>query len=279
MWKNLDDPRGAAKSVIKTMATEERWNRNQNFINGLREKINKHPIKDNAARTALLNKQFSFENMKQIHLEYRHAIVQIFTDALTIAQFNTVQLEERGIVPPGGKLAPRFLITLNNLDEFGFRPGLDRLGYYKGNPEYAHYPLFEALLNGFKISAAERMNYKPSYLSRCVRQYLIDSFSKLENVVTLIAVGEVQVILFSNPLRVNSAAVGVDTSTGYYQVHGTEEHGAPDANDDDHEDDCWAVLALALDENDYGRIERLALGYLDIWDDFWNQQNGLLSGQ
>jgi hypothetical protein len=35
---------------------------------------------------------------------------------------------------------PRFLLNLNILDEFGFRPGFDQDGYYSGNPEYAHYP-------------------------------------------------------------------------------------------------------------------------------------------
>ncbi|NAR61471.1 hypothetical protein GPS58_13785 [Acinetobacter haemolyticus] len=36
------------------------------------------------------------------------------------------------------------------LDEFGFRPGVDQDGYYSGNPEYAHYPLFEDVLNDFE---------------------------------------------------------------------------------------------------------------------------------
>jgi len=70
--------------------------------------------------------------MRRIHLEYRHAIVQIFTDALLAAQFQSRQLEPR--LTAGATMAPRFLLTLNDLDEFGFRPGLDSNGYYRSNP-------------------------------------------------------------------------------------------------------------------------------------------------
>lgn len=275
MWTHLDDPRGAAKQIMRSMVDAERLGSNEAFIRQLRQKVGEHPIKNNPARKAMLAGQFGYEKMKRVHLEYRHAIVQIFTDALTVAQFNCVQLEDRGLVPSGGKLAPRFLINLNNLDEFGYRPGLDKKGYYQGNPAYAHYPLFEQVMSDFGVTQQQRLDYKPSYVARAVRQYLLNAFDRLEEVVTLLAVGEVQVILFSNPLRVNADKVGVTTGEGYYQVHGTDEHGAPDANDDDHEDDCWAVLAMSIGPADHARIESLALGYMDIWDDFWSAQMNL----
>ncbi|MDP7914120.1 hypothetical protein QWJ04_19570, partial [Acinetobacter baumannii] len=97
------------------------------------------------------------------HLEYRHAIVQIFTDALLKAQFLTKQLEPK--LHSGAKMFPRVLLSLNILDEFGFRPGLDKDNYYLGNPEYAHYPLYEDLLNDYGLTEADRRNYKPSKIA------------------------------------------------------------------------------------------------------------------
>ena len=51
---------------------------------------------------------------------------------------------------------PRVLLSLNVLDEFGFRPGTDPDNYYLGNPEYAHYPLYEDLLNDYGLSEKDR---------------------------------------------------------------------------------------------------------------------------
>jgi hypothetical protein len=268
MWTELDDPRGKAKAALREIAINSGTN-NETFVAELRSIINQHKLAQNPSRRAMLKGEYSIEKLKWAHLEYRHAIVQIFTDALTSAQFNAYQLEEKSLVPRGGKMIPRFLLNLNNLDEFGFRPGTDKAGYYQGNPAYAHYPLFEKLLDAFKITDADIAAFEPSIFAQRARNYLLDTFKTFDEAITLIAVGEVQVILFSNPLRVNSKIQGIDTDVGYYQVHGTEEHGAVDANDDDHEDDCWAILRMCLRPSDYGRIKSLAIGYLDIWDDFW----------
>ena len=46
-----------------------------------------------------------------------------------MAQYQTKQLEPR--LHAGAKMFPRFLLSLNIFDEFGFRPGADRDGYYQ----------------------------------------------------------------------------------------------------------------------------------------------------
>ncbi|MCP5927674.1 hypothetical protein NL327_27860, partial [Klebsiella pneumoniae] len=102
--------------------------------------------------------------------EYRHAIVQIFTDALLKAQFLTKQLEPK--LHSGAKMYPRVLLSLNILDEFGFRPGLDKDNYYMGNPEYAHYPLYEDILNDFGITEQDRLTYHPTEIADQVRVFL-----------------------------------------------------------------------------------------------------------
>lgn len=214
------------------------------------------------------------ESMKQIHLEYRHAIVQIFTDALLMAQHQSRQIEPR--LAPGSKMSSRFLLTLNDLDEFGFRPGVDSNGYYRGNPALAHYPLFESLLNDYGISINDRSKYQPSDIADVTRNFLEDSYQSFPLLVALLAVAEAEVVLFSPPLRKNCIAVGLDVEDGYYSVHGSSDEEDVNAYDDVHDDDLWHIVKQAVEENHYDEIREKAIKYCDIWCDFWDQQLMLL---
>lgn len=262
-------PRESARKMLQEMTGHERFSKNTEFILKLRKKISVHSLSKNPTRSFMLRGGFDLEGIKKIHLEYRYAIVQPFTDALCAAQFRSYQLEDKGLCPPGGKLVPRFLLNLNCLDEFGFTPTCNDLKYYTGNPKYAHYPLFEEVMKKIGVNPSEYNKFIPSPEAQKAKELLLSSFEKFEEIITLLAVGEIQVILFSNALKVNTIKKGVDVSQGYYQVHGTEALGEINAHDDDHEDDCWAILASAITEDDYKRIETLAMTYLDAWDNFW----------
>lgn len=271
MWdtEQTDMPRESARKILQEMTGYERFSKNAAFILKLRKKINDHSLSKNPTRSFMLRGGFDLEGIKKIHLEYRYAIVQPFTDALCAAQFRAYQLEDKGLCPPGGKLVPRFLLNLNCLDEFGFAPACNDLNYYTGNPKYAHYPLFEDVMKKIGVKPSEYNDFIPSQEGLKARTLLLSSFEKFEEVITLLAVGEIQVILFSNALKVNTQETGVDVSQGYYQVHGTEALGDINAHDDDHENDCWAILASAITEHDYKRIETLAMNYINVWDKFW----------
>lgn len=272
MWDidKIQTPRESAREALKVAVGDDLFDSNIKFVNELRAKISKHRLSKNETRDMMLSGKFSLNAIKQIHLEYRHAIVQPFTDALCAAQFRAYQLEERGVISAGDKLIPRFLLNLNCLDEFGFTFGKSQSGYYLGNPEYAHYPLFEKVLSDLGLDNESISSFVPAPVSENARRILQSTFDRFEDVVTLLAVGEIEVILFSNPLKVNTIKSGVDVSSGYYQVHGTEALGEKDAHDDDHEDDCWIMLAASICKKDYSRIETLAFNYLNVWDDFWD---------
>ncbi|WP_204269106.1 hypothetical protein, partial [Klebsiella aerogenes] len=45
----------------------------------------------------------------------------------------------------------------------------DKDGYYQGNPEYAHYPLFEDVLDDFEATEEERQSYQPTEIAHQVR--------------------------------------------------------------------------------------------------------------
>lgn len=274
---SLENPRKNAIEAMRASVPPNVWDENMSIIESLKKEIRGHAVSRHLAIGSLNNGEFGKEEMKTIHLEYRHAIVQIFTDALLMAQHLSAQLEPR--LKPASKMPARFLLTLNVLDEFGFRPGADSHGYYKGNPSFAHYPLFERVLDEFGVTPVERSSYQPSGIATEVREFLQRSYKDFVGVAALLAVAEEEVILFSPPLRRATAAVGLDVQGGYYNVHGTSEDDSAEAADDDHEDDLWYVLAQAMTPDRQAEIRAQCLKYCDLWDEFWTLQMGLLGFQ
>mgnify|MGYP000269702126 FL=1 len=267
---NIEDPRGQALKAMALSLPIKTWNDNEDFINRLKECVKSHSLGGNKMIGALLSGQFTLEQVKKIHLEYRHAIVQIFTDALLMAQFQTRQLEPR--LAPGDKMAPRALLTLNILDEFGFTPGVAINGYYKGHHQYSHYVLYEQLLNELGVSAFDRTSHAPSAIAKEVRDFLESSFSDYSSILALLAVAEEQVILFSPPLRKSVAIHKHDVSNGYYRVHGTTTDSDTDGADDDHENDLWTALTQSCTNEQQEKLLSMCQGYCDLWDKFWNHQ-------
>lgn len=267
---DFNNPRGHAIAAMQASISPEQWANNAKFITSLRQEIAAHPVSRHPAITILNRGSLGFDVLRGIHLDYRHAIVQIFTDALLAAQMQSRQLEPR--LAPASKMAGRFLLTLNVLDEFGFRPELDENESYSGNPAYAHYPLFEAVLDQYGVQPTERAIFSPSQIASKVRVFLENTYVSYINVVALLAVAEEEVILFSSPLRQATSAVGINVDQGYYHVHGASEDETADASDDAHEDDLWQLLIQALTEQDYLPIRTLCLEYCDLWEQFWDEQ-------
>jgi hypothetical protein len=269
-FTDFEAPRRKAIAAMRNSLSAAMWHDNARFITELRTAISQHRVAAHPAIATLNSGALSPTAMRGIHLEYRCAIVQIFTDALLMAQHLSHRLEPR--LPPGSKMPARFLLTLNDLDEFGFRPGTDSRGYYAGNPEYAHYPLFEAVCDDLGISLAQRREHVPSPIAQQVRAYLEAAYADYDAVVALLAVAEEEVILFSPPLRQATKALGIDVTTGYYHVHGLSTDETAEAADDAHEDDLWVILNQALEPQRHAAIRAMCLRYCDLWDEFWTEQ-------
>ncbi len=270
-FEDFDNPRQKALLGMKNSIPTEQWEENLKFLKQLRARIAELPVCKHPAIEVLNNGLHDKFTLTRIHLEYRHAIVQIFTDALLMAQFQTKQLEPK--LHSGAKMFPRVLLSLNVLDEFGFRPGTDPDNYYLGNPEYAHYPLYEDLLNDYGLSEKDRREYQPSKIADQVRNFLESSYDSYIKVVALLAVAEEEVILFSPPLREATKAIGVDVEGGgYYHVHGVSTDETSEAADDDHEDDLWFALAQAITKEDYESLTTLCMDYCALWNEFWDAQ-------
>jgi hypothetical protein len=269
-FTDFEAPRRKAVAAMRNSLSATTWDTNADFITELRAAIRQHPVASHPAIAALDSGTLSLAAMRHIHLEYRHAIVQTFTDALLMAQHLSHRLEPR--LPPGAKMPARFLLTLNDLDEFGFRPGTDSFGYYAGNPAYAHYPLFEAVCDDLGLSVSQRTEHAPSPIAQEVRTYLEAAYTDYDAVVALLAVAEEEVILFSPPLRQATRALGIDVTTGYYHVHGVSSDATAEAADDAHEDDLWIILNQALEPRRYAAVRAMCLHYCDLWAEFWTEQ-------
>ncbi len=270
-FEDFNNPREKALQGMRNSIPAKQWDENLKFLKQLRNKIAELPVCKHPAIEILNHGYLDKSTLTHIHLEYRHAIVQIFTDALLQAQFQTKQLEPK--LHSGAKMFPRVLLSLNVLDEFGFRPGLGKDDYYLGNPEYAHYPLYEDLLNDYGLTEADRRNYKPSKAADQVRSFLESSYDSYINVVALLAVAEEEVILFSPPLREATKFVNIDVEGGgYYHVHGVSTDETSEAADDDHQDDLWFTLAQAITKDDYEGLTKLCIDYCALWNEFWDVQ-------
>ncbi len=277
MVTQLNNPRQVARDLFRDSVSKDLWIKNQQFVAQCRERLQRHPIAEHSAIQALNSGSFGLDAMRKIHLDYRHAIVQIFTDALLMAQVQSRQVEQR--LAPGTKMYARFLLTLNTLDEFGFKPGIDQNGYYRGNPLGAHYPLYELVLDEFGISINERSTYTPSPQAERVRTFLENAYGDFASVVALLAVAERVVVIFSAPLRENAKVVGIETGKGYYLNHGASDDAQAEADDDTHEDDLWYVLMQAVSPTEYEKITDICERYCHLWADFWDAQMSVLELQ
>ena len=264
------DARKAARDEIKRSVPSNVWLQNDEYIEQLYQQIRQHPISNHPAIAALNSSTFGEKALKEIHLEYRHAIVQIFTDALLMAQYQCRQLEPRLV--SGQKMFSRFLLTFNVLDEFGFTPDGSPDGSYTGDPNNAHYPLYEKVLSDLGISHEMRENHLPSQVSNQLRECLELSYNDLSDVVALLMVAEEVVVLFSAPLRENVKALGTDIGSGYYYCHGTSSDTQAQADDDTHALDLKYVLAQSLRHEEYERVSKLCVKYCDLWVAFWDLQ-------
>jgi hypothetical protein len=267
---NLDHPRRQAKEAIRATVTEELWDRNRQFTQELDELIANHRLADHPARSALSSGQFGRNALARLHLEYRHAGVQIFTDALLQAQLLTAELEDR--LGPTAKIPARFLLTLNTLDELGFQPGEGARGYYRGHPQLAHYPLFEQLLDQLGVGRGEREAYVPSTVADALHHNLRAAYDDLLTLTTFLTIAEKQVVLFSPPMRQAILALGMPVRGGYYDFHGTSDEVDWSGADDDHHDDLWFLIQQAATPDRYDEVLRRARYYLGLWAQFWDEQ-------
>ena len=269
----LFDEQGArehAISLIKQSLEHDIWEENSRKVALLRAKLDQHPLFEHPMIRILSDHKLPLTTVQTIHLEYQHSIVEVFTDALLMTQFQAKQLDSK--LFSSVKMYARFLITYNILDEFGFTFQPNQ----QITPINSHFCLFKEVLNDLNISEDRVKNHPYAAESNALRDFLEKSYDNYAKLALLLAVGELQVIAFSPPLRKSFEQLGFATNKGYYQVHGVTQDIMTQAADDLHEDDLWILLTQALNFYNAAELEQAAIKYCDLWEKFWDRMQEIV---
>jgi len=257
----------AVKEMIASVGTEV-WDENMRFIKLLISSVKKHKINKHPIVTDLNSCEYSLQEMQTMHMEYR-AIVHIFTDALLMAQYQALKVEN--VMKPGSKAYARFLLTLNTLDEFGFYYKIGEPCHFQGTPQRSHLILFENLMTKMSITDKDRELFVPSPVTQKLKEYFLEAYDNYPLLLTLLAVAEEIVMTFSPVMRINTGALGIPVEKGYYQVHGVSDDEENDACDDFHQNDLWYILAQGAGGYDKKELMENTIKFINLWEEFWSQ--------
>lgn len=259
------------QNVIEEMIAsvgQTTWNENMLFVRELVDLVKNHSIKQHPIVAELSDRQFSLKEMQTMHMEYRE-IVHIFTDALLMAQFQSSRVEN--VMKPGSKAYARFLLTLNTLDEFGFHYKIGEPCHFQGTPQMSHLILFENLMTDLGITDEDRQVFQPSAMTLKLKQCFLAAYDDYPLLLTLLAIAEEIVMIFSPVMRLNTGALGIPVEKGYYQVHGVSDDEDNNACDDFHQNDLWLILAQGAGGFDKESLKANTQEFIDLWEDFWSQ--------
>ena len=273
----MDQIRQNAMQEMIASVGQSKWDENMHFLQDListvkNHKINRHPIVN-----SMEDCQFSLQEMQTMHMEYR-AIVHIFTDALLMAQYQSKKVEN--VMKAGSKAYARFLLTLNTLDEFGFYYKIGEPCYFQGTPQRSHLILFEELMSDLSITDKDREVFVPSETTQKLKDYFLAAYDDYPLLLTLLAVAEEIVMIFSPVMRLNTGSLGIPVEEGYYKVHGVSEDAENDACDDFHQNDLWLILAQGAGGYDQHKLMVNTEKFINLWEGFWTQdfsQNKIMS--
>jgi hypothetical protein len=261
MYK-LDDPRASSRQAILDSVDPATWERNVKFSHELLEVIASHRLGSHPILAAMDSSDFDIEWLKFFHLEFSRAFAEIFTDSLVYAMATCSQLEP--LLGAKGKVAARFLLQINMLDELGFQPMKTDKGEYAGHPYLAHYVQFTETLVGLGLSEEEIKSYVPGDAIQAARASFEDYYGKHKELTCVLAVAETIFSKFAGPWAKNTGdKTSLNVSEGYHSIHVEDDHG--DFVDDEHSEDSWYVFRQAITSEDYDAMRKLVIKSLDVW--------------
>jgi hypothetical protein len=263
----IDNPRKVGREAIQKSVSADLWVKNFSIRSRILSTIRSHRIMSHPIISQLSSGEHDIAMQRLFHLEFRHAFAQIFTDALIRAMFTSSQLEPR--LGATGKVAARFLLQLNLLDELGFVPGGEPASDYAGNPHYAHYVQFDSTLRQLGISAADADAYIPSASASACRATFENNYDDHVALTSVLAVSESVFTQFAGPWAKSvGAKTSIDVSGGYHSIH-VEKDGQ--FIDDDHSEDAWFVFQQAITLDRHEEILSRVTQWLDTWTTFLDQ--------
>ena len=264
----MDQIRKNACDEMIASVGKEKWDENMQFLQHLISNVKNHKINQHPIVESMQSCEYSLQEMQTMHMEYR-AIVHIFTDALLMAQYQSRKVEN--VMKPGSKAYARFLLTLNTLDEFGFYYKIGEPCNFQGTPQRSHLILFENLMTDMSITDEDRQAFVPSPVTQQLKDYFLAAYDDYPLLLTLLAVAEEIVMIFSPVMRINTGALGIPVEKGYYQVHGVSDDEENDACDDFHQNDLWLILAQGAGGYEQQQLLDNTDNFINLWEAFWTQ--------
>ena len=257
---------------IERSLSSTSWAANTQAISHLKQTTAEHILFQHPILTRLHQCQLSLEQLKFIHLNYITAIVKIFTDALSMAMYQALQLEhDSNIVEQdriAAKIYARYLLSLNLLDELGFNTHQ----LEKSSPSKSHLVYFLQLMQQLELNATDQKQTEPEAFA--ISQFIQEHIHSYADLLLILACTELQVIKFSEALRTNLAAYDPLFTQGYYACHGlAETYDTTLANDDNHEDDIWVLFTQCYKPEQALYFQQLQTEYLSLWNNFWSKMN------
>lgn len=265
----IDNPRKYCRQLVRESVDSATWSRNEAFTHRLADTIRGHRLHTHPIVDAWRRKQFTAESMQLVHLEVRSAYAVVFTDALLRLMQTTSQLEPK--LGYKAKLAARFLILLNVVDELGGKPNPGGTETLYGHPGYSHYWQLAETLDALGAGEDVWHSYVPTPEARATRETLEKNFDDHLRLSVILAAIETVYVPYYNPWAANTVHIcSPDTSTdvaeGYHSVHVDDEEGK--SLDEDHSEDSWHVVRQALTPDRYAEIEKFTVETLDVWARF-----------
>lgn len=261
----LENPRQHSRQLVQNSVDPKTWERNTGFTHGLVDKIVKHRLCNHPVLGALDRKEFTLESARMMHLEFRVAFAQIFTDGLIRLMETTNQLEPA--LGAKAKVAARFLIQMNVLEELGYRPNSAGTEEFCGHPGFSHYLLFTDTLAALGASEDTWKSYVASKESWAARETLEGNYDNHLRLAVVLALCETAFVYYAGPWAKNTIHVcKTDIAGGYHSIHVEDADGT--SIDDDHSEDSWYIVRQALTPERYGEIDSMLTEVLDIWSDF-----------
>lgn len=246
------------------------WEQNGAFVREVKQLIEGHPIMRHPLIGMLDGADLPLELIKRSHLEFRFTFAKIFTDSLILAMYEARALEPS--YGPLAKVAARFLMQFNLLDELGFSPSstsdsaTGRPLEYGGSPHDAHFIKFDQTLAQLGYGWRDADGYIPSDAAIAVRRKIESSYGDYPLLLSVLAVAESVFDKFAGPWAKNvRERTAVDVESGYHAIH--VEHDGH-SMDDLHSEDLWYVFRQGVTEDRYAEIRRHTSEYLDTLMEF-----------
>jgi pyrroloquinoline quinone (PQQ) biosynthesis protein C len=242
--------RTTAYAIVQACLPPELWASNNALVEQLFGMIRSHALMQHPIIGRMGGGGFDAEGLRYFHLEYQHAFAQPFTTALSQAMVLAAGLEDR--LGPIGPISARFLLTLNLLDELGFR-ARDR--GYGGTPDESHYMRLQGIFDQLGVDPEQRRSYAPSPSAARCRGIMEESYGDYVRLTAALALIETIAPPFMGAMLGNLQAQRARAGDDEYY----EEHAE---GDDVHARDSWVALAQAITPDRHEEIRAIMQGWL-----------------